>query len=215
MTSSVRHRLLSILLVVLLASCASLKPSGLCRTDQPLSCAGRSLEVHTPLMESSRYVFKSALDIKGHHLTGLMYVKRMPDSTLRIAFLNEFGMTWFDFIIKPGSFSVAYCFDPLNKKPLLKIFRTNFELLFNSRAEHLTAAYRQKPSGNEVVEFRYGPYKIWYAADSSCRVVSLAGQSNFLDKTLITFASYKKDSPGSITITSPVVGLEMKLERDW
>jgi hypothetical protein len=170
----------------------------------------------SPFLEGpTRYVFRASVDIRDRHLSGLLYVKRMADSTTRIAFLNEFGMTWFDVILKKDSFEVAYCFKPLQRKVLLNILRTNFELLFRSRSGTAPSQwYVQKRTGYSILRSGYGRYVTWFSADSSCNITGIAGRADLMDKTRISFSGYQQGLPSSVLVTSPVVGLEMKLDRE-
>src|ERR1700688_3790678 len=42
-------------------------------------------------------VYETSVDIAGRHISGLLLVKYMPDSSTRIAFSNELGLSFFDF----------------------------------------------------------------------------------------------------------------------
>ena len=105
-----RNSLLSslILLLLLLTGCASLKPKGL----KPCFGTAPTREcLQSPFLgHFDKMLFKATLDIRKEHLTGLMLFKTMPDSSIRVVFTNEIGMTFFDFIIKDGSFETGYCF---------------------------------------------------------------------------------------------------------
>ena len=44
-------------------------------------------------------------------------------------------MTFFNFIMKDDSFETGYCFEPLNKKALISMLRTGFELMLKYKAD--------------------------------------------------------------------------------
>ncbi len=61
-----------------------------------------TLPIETPCFQSAVPEFSSALcdagiDVVGNHISGLLLVKAMPDSSRRIVFSSETGITFFDF----------------------------------------------------------------------------------------------------------------------
>jgi hypothetical protein len=214
-----RNSVLSkILILLVLSSCTSLRPAELSKADPSRgNCMTQGSKVASPLRgRVDKAIFRGSLEVRGHHLTGLLYLKKMPDSTMRLAFTNEFGMTWFDLILNQDVITVEYCFEPMNKKSLLKIFKTNFELLFNAEADPAGfRAYSQKPGGNPVIRSRYKNYRTWFVLDSSdCRTLEIRGKSSVFDKTVISCTGYRDGVPDSLTILSPVIHMKMELVRD-
>lgn len=206
-----------ILILLICTSCASIRPAGTARADRGrLPCLAGDTAVESPLMkDATRAIFRGSLDVKGHHFTGQVYVKRMPDSTLRIAFINEFGMTWFDFILNRDRITVAYCFEPMNKKALISIFRTNFDLLFSAVTNLSDAKFHTVgKSGEAAVSGRSGRYRVWYTlSPASCAVEQIGGKSGLLDKTLVSFSGYREGLPDSVTVSTPMIHMMMKLAR--
>lgn len=67
---------------------------------------------------------------KKFHLSGLMYLKNFSDSSTRVVFQNEMGITYFDFGWNAAdSFQVYYIIDEMNRPALIKTLRKDFELL--------------------------------------------------------------------------------------
>src|SRR3954470_17408758 len=42
-------------------------------------------------------LYNTKVDVVGNHLSGLLLIKKMPDSTTRMVFSNEMGYKFFDF----------------------------------------------------------------------------------------------------------------------
>ena len=89
-------------------------------------------------------LFTGSLDIKKHHLTGFLLVKKMEDESYRIVFTNQVGMTFFDFEVKQNSFRVVYCFESLNRKALIRIFEKDFRLLLESAGDTISKGFLDK-----------------------------------------------------------------------
>jgi hypothetical protein len=66
----------------------------------------------------------------GKHISGLLLVKVMPDSSKRVVFTNEAGLTFFDFQwSKAGVFKPLHCISKLNKKVVINTLRKDLELI--------------------------------------------------------------------------------------
>ena len=78
----------------------------------------------------NRAIYKASVDVVGKYISGLLVIKKMPDSSTRIVFTNEFGFTFFDFGFEADSGFRGYQIAPaMNKKPLIITLRKDFELI--------------------------------------------------------------------------------------
>ncbi len=74
--------------------------------------------------------YHASVDVIGNHISGLLLIKNMPDSSYRIVFTNEAGVTFFDFgFSKDGKFNVHNIIKQLNKGPVIQTLRKDFELI--------------------------------------------------------------------------------------
>lgn len=75
-------------------------------------------------------IYKTEVNVIGKYISGLLIIKKMPDSSIRIVFSNEMGLTFFDFeFAVDGGFKVFSIVKQMNKKPVIKTLRKNFELI--------------------------------------------------------------------------------------
>lgn len=75
-------------------------------------------------------LYNTTVDVVGNHLSGLLLIKKMPDSSTRMVFSNEMGFSFFDFEFKPdGDFKVYSIMKKLDKKSVIKTLRHDFELI--------------------------------------------------------------------------------------
>jgi|SRR5450432_157386 len=78
----------------------------------------------------SRVIYKTSVNVIGNHISGLLLIKYMQDSSTRIVFSNEMGFTFFDFGFETSNrFIVHQVIPQMNKKGLIKMLRKDFELL--------------------------------------------------------------------------------------
>ena len=74
--------------------------------------------------------YDASIDVTGKHLSGLVLIKNMPDSSQRVVFSSETGVTFFDFgFNRTGEFKVYSILKKLNRKPIINTLRKDFELI--------------------------------------------------------------------------------------
>lgn len=74
--------------------------------------------------------YNASVDVVGKHLSGLLLIKNMPDSSKRVVFTNEVGVTFFDFgFAGQGDFKVYNVVSQLNRKAVIETLRKDFELI--------------------------------------------------------------------------------------
>ncbi|MCX6204777.1 MAG: hypothetical protein NTZ19_00810 [Bacteroidetes bacterium] len=75
-------------------------------------------------------LFNTNVDVVGNHFSGLLLIKKMPDSSTRIVFSNEVGFKFFDFEFKNDfSFKVYSIVEQMNKKAVITTLQKDFELV--------------------------------------------------------------------------------------
>jgi hypothetical protein len=77
-----------------------------------------------------REEYKISVAVIGKYISGLLLIKDMPDSSTRIVFTNEMGLSFFDFgFSQDNTFTVYYIVPQMNKRALIKTLRKDFELI--------------------------------------------------------------------------------------
>jgi hypothetical protein len=140
--SPTRYLLFSVALIVC-ASCASdyklLQPS----TGDP-SCWKKLAPQY---LQTSWY--HASVDVVGFHVSGLLLVKNMPDSSYRVVFTNEAGVTFFDFgFSNIGDFTVHHVIRQMDKRPVIQTLRQDFALILG--IPFRSQAYKTWSHGEEV-----------------------------------------------------------------
>ncbi|MFN8242438.1 MAG: hypothetical protein U0X40_00180 [Ferruginibacter sp.] len=94
-------------------------------------------------------LYSTSVEVVGNHLSGLLLIKKMPDSTLRMVFSNEMGFKFFDFEFAPdGNFKVYSIIKKMNRKSVIKTLRKDFELVLMQRLDPSQLTVRQDTAGN-------------------------------------------------------------------
>ncbi|HRP55255.1 hypothetical protein [Agriterribacter sp.] len=115
----------------------------------------------------SRALYHAQVNVTGKHLSGLLIIKAMPDSSIRMVFSSEAGFKFFDFEFDRTGFKVHYIYSQMNKKAVIKTLRKDFELLL---MQHLNVprSYTLKSDGNYYHVFPDGRDYYYYITDSTC-----------------------------------------------
>jgi hypothetical protein len=102
---------------------------------QKIRSADQCLQKFKPVIK--RALYKTSVDVTGKHISGLLLIKTMPDSSTRISFSNEMGFSFFDFgFLTQNGFKVYHIISQMDKKALIKTLRKDFELvLFRNMQE--------------------------------------------------------------------------------
>lgn len=88
-------------------------------------------------------LYKTEVDVVGNHLSGLLLIKKMQDSSIRMVFSNEMGFKFFDFeFSRDGNFKVYSVMKKMNKKPVLKTLRNDFALILMQHLDSAAASVR-------------------------------------------------------------------------
>jgi len=106
----------------ILFSCASSYPEHLIASD-----VKPCVEKFKPVFTSTWY--NASIDVVGHHLSGLLLFKQMPDSTLRVVFTNEAGVTFFDYEFSKKGFTVKQSIKQFKRKLVTQTLRKDIELI--------------------------------------------------------------------------------------
>src|SRR5258708_13149004 len=112
---------------------------------QPATGDPNSLQRFKPVITTAMY--KLDVNVIGKYLEGLLLLKTMPDRSIRMVFSNEMGFKFFDFeFASGGRFKVNYIIKKMNKKPVIKTLRKDFELVLMQSLDPSTAYIRKDSS---------------------------------------------------------------------
>jgi hypothetical protein len=103
-----------------------------CKSDYStlVSAAQSTGCAHTKPLLAPSSLYHASIDVTGHHLSGLLVIKAMPDSTWRAVFTNEAGVTFIDLGFQnDGSVIVHHAIRQLNRKPVLTTLGKDFALI--------------------------------------------------------------------------------------
>lgn len=110
-------------------------------------------------------MYRASVDAVGNHLSGILLIKRMPDSSMRLVFSNEIGFKFFDFeFSKNGAFKVYSIIKEMDRKPVIKTLRKDFQLVMMEKAEPSNILIRED-EGEVYYTFHEGGDYYHYITD--------------------------------------------------
>jgi hypothetical protein len=182
--------LISILFIV--AGCSPVPYSGLQTATGRTSCFGKLRPQFTSV------IYTAAINVTGHHLSGLLILKSMDDSTTRVLFSNEVGVKFFDFEFSKNGFRVVSCVDKMNKKPVINRLRDDLGLLLqhgfdNDQPEMLI--------NGDATYYRFIRNKesVYYITDLECNVLQrIETVSGRKKKILVNLSGNRAGMPDSV-----------------
>jgi hypothetical protein len=115
-----------------------------------------------------RAEYKIAADVIGKHISGLLLIKYMPDSSTRIVFTNEMGLSFFDFGFSGDTgFTVYHIVQQMNKPALIKTLRKDFALILFKNMD-VTKSYDLNDSDEVYHAYPQTKAVNYYVTDKSC-----------------------------------------------
>jgi hypothetical protein len=151
-----------------------------------------------------RTLYKAEVDVVGNHLSGILFIKKMPDSSTRLLFSNEAGFKYFDFeFSKDNVFKVYSILDKMDKESVKKTLKKDFQLILMTGAVANPSIYYYKNQKSIEKYFAYNEGKdyFYYITDVSCsRLLRMERGSNKRKVLEAYTTELKNQTPDSIHI---------------
>ncbi len=146
-------------------------------------------------------LYNSHINVVGKHLSGLLLIKTMPDSSKRVVFTNEMGVKFFDFEFTSTGFNVKYVIKQLNKKVVINELKKDIGLVLFYNLKMTDIKYQN--SENELYfGFKSGKEINYYITDKNCEhLLKIENASAKKKKMTIDLTDYKAGLPDSVYIT--------------
>lgn len=185
--------LLFVSIMALAASCASAY-----KHAQRLPTQQNCVTTFKP--QFTRALYSTQVDVVGKHLSGLLIIKTMPDSSVRMVFASEAGFKFFDFGFKGTDFTVYHIIEQMDKKAVIKTLRKDFELLLMQPLNKVQP-YSMRLNNETYHVFADGKDHYYYITDSNCTSLTRMERGSKRKKvTEIHTTGTKNTIPDSVNI---------------
>lgn len=161
----------------------------------------------------SRALYNTQVNVVGKHLSGLVIFKTMPDSSVRVVFSNEAGFKFFDFGFKKNDFTVYYIFDQMNKKPVIRTLRKDFQLILMTHLYDANHYFLRKDDAS-YYSFRDGKDYYHYITNASCTELLRMERTGRRKKVMeAVMQHYQNGIPDTIGIKHSNFNFTIELKR--
>jgi hypothetical protein len=162
--------------------------------------------------EFQKGLFRMTMDVKKHHMTGLLLIKEVKDSSIRIIFTNEIGMQFFDFEFREGIFSVKYIFPQMDKKMLISALEKDFRLMLVPGIMKRIKPVPSDSSGYKKykVSLKMGSY-FYTAVESSSRIKAIRSSGSLFDRVSLSVSGPDAAVPRKMSIRNSTTGLIFRM----
>jgi len=159
-------------------------------------------------------LYNTTVDVVGNHLSGLLLIKKMPDSSTRMVFSNEMGFSFFDFEFNPdGDFKVYSIMKKLNKKSVIKTLQHDFELILMNNLNNSKAVIKTSEGLTYFIFPQSKGYNYYITNQSGEELVRMERASN--KKTIVeaVMKNYLNGVPDTIGISHKTFEFNIGLKR--
>ena len=159
-------------------------------------------------------LYNTTVDVMSNHLSGLLLIKKMPDSSTRVVFSNEMGLGFFDFEFTPdGSFKVYSIMKKLNKKSVIKTLQHDFELVLMNNLDNTKAVVKTNEGLTYFIFPQSKGFNYYITNQSGDELVRMERASN--KKTIVeaVMKNYINGIPDTIGISHKTFEFNIGLKR--
>jgi hypothetical protein len=173
------------------------------------ACMARTM----PRLDRSS-LYKASIDVTGHHLSGLLVIKAMPDSSWRAVFTNEAGVTFVDLgFQKDGTYTVHHAIRQLNRRAVLTTLKKDFTLIIGLPFQQVQPS---RFTAGEKVYFGVRQKKESYYFITSKDCASLQGMERGSDRKRVVSIDVPGTSyptPSQLVLQHHTFDMQIKLNR--
>lgn len=126
------HRCRILFLIISICTAVTLTSCGTIRTVEGFAKTDVVSEKYAAAYFSDTatdYIYKSNISVYGNEFGGIVIIKKINDTTHRVAFTTEFGNKLFDFELTDTDFKVNYILEELDRKIIVNTLKQDFMLL--------------------------------------------------------------------------------------
>lgn len=193
--------------LLLITSCKSIDNS-----IQPIEADKTCIQKFKPPFKADWYNAK--VDVIGKHISGLLLFKSMPDSSMRVVFTNEVGVTFFDFaFLKDGGFKVHQIIDLMNRKAVINLLRKDFEMIM---MRGVTATdLKSYVKDNEIFYALQGKKETdYFITDKDCAsLLRIEKTSKHKKKVEVFLIGKQQQSPDSVHLKHFTFDMQINLKK--
>ncbi|WP_411811815.1 hypothetical protein ACLB9Y_19425 [Chryseobacterium scophthalmum] len=99
---------------------------------KPVSNSEKTVE-NLYFSSNEDYVYKCQMDIYKNHVSGILIIKKIKETTHRVVLTSDFGNKLIDFEVSENDFKLNYVLPDLDKKIVINFLKSDFQELLRQK----------------------------------------------------------------------------------
>lgn len=125
-------------------------------------------------------LYKTSIDIKNNHFSGLFYFKKLDEEKYRIVFMAEMGLNLLEFEYNKGIFTTINVQEFLNKKALLNTLQNDLRLLIQSPTDYeKQKIFEHKSYPQVLIKIKSNSKRCYYFYNPNNELEKMVQKSSF------------------------------------
>ncbi|WP_326981251.1 hypothetical protein VUJ46_13385 [Chryseobacterium sp. MYb264] len=155
------------------------------------------------------YVYKCQMDIYKNHVSGILIIKKINETTHRVAMTSDFGNKLIDFEISENNFKLNYVLPDLDKKIVINFLKNDFQQLLK-RQYPVTESFENKNSKIYLSKIDKNVYYLFFNKENGVLNQIIYTKSN-KEKIDFTFDAKKHIFADSLNLQHKDFKINIKL----
>ncbi|MCJ8154448.1 hypothetical protein MKJ01_11810 [Chryseobacterium sp. SSA4.19] len=192
---------------LVLLFCLSCKTYSL--TDaQPVSTAEKTVE-NRYFSSHEDYVYKCQMDIYQNHVSGILIIKKINETTHRVVLTSDFGNKLIDFEISETDFKLNYVLPDLDKKIVINFLKDDFQQLLK-QTYSVTESFENQNSKIYLLKIDKKAYYLFFNKENGL-LKQIIYTKNKKEKIDFTFEAKKNNFADSLNLQHKDFKINIKL----
>jgi len=191
-------------ILLILGSCKTYKLTDV----QPVSGTEKTVE-NLYFSSTEDYVYKCQMDIYNNHVSGILIVKKINDTTHRVVLTSDFGNKLIDFEISEHDFKLNYVLPDLDKKIVINFLKNDFQHLLR-REYPVNSRFENKESNIYLSKLDKKIYYLFFNKENNL-LKQIVYTKNNKEKIDFTFAAKKHIFADSLNLQHKDFKINIKL----
>ena len=205
--SLLMRRFLLLISAIILSGCSPALYSDLNNLDSEQNCISKFIP------EFTSQWYNTQINIAGKHMSGLLFFKMISDSSTRVVFTSETGVTFFDFDFNNSGLEVVYITPKLNKKVVIATLEEDIGMLLH-HLNHSREQIQKSDDTYNYIGFRDRKEVIWYLVKKDCsELVRIEKNTKRKRKIIVNLSTQNNALPDSVYIEHQSFNFNISLNK--
>lgn len=192
------------LIFILFSSCKTYRLTDV----KPIPSSEKTVE-NLYFSSSEDYVYKCQMDIYKNHVSGILIIKKISETTHRVVLTSDFGNKLIDFEISEDDFKLNYVLPDLDKKIVINFLRNDFQQLLKQKYP-VTESFENENSKIYLSKMDKKGYYLFFNKENNL-LKQIVYTKNTKEKIDFTFDAKKNTFADSLNLQHKDFKINIKL----